>query len=81
MTEDGDDDEDEPLQKKGFLELAQEKLALMEKREDQGLVEHAIKDPKYKQKMKAIADINDQPEIANAAEKEGEDAVYQALME
>lgn len=67
--------------KKGLLERTQEKLELMEKRENQGLVEHAIKDPKYKREMKQIADIKDNAEIANAPEQESQEAVYQALME
>jgi hypothetical protein len=52
IEEDADEDEELPKKKKGLLERAQEKLELMEQRKDQGLMDHAIKDPKYQQKMK-----------------------------
>lgn len=76
-----DEDEEAPAKKKGILERAEEKLQLMQKQEDKGLVEHAVKDPKYKREMKQIADIHGVPGIAHAADDETQEAVYQALME
>ena len=82
--EDPDDIESDarvPKPKKGFLERTQEKLELMEKRADAGLVDHAIKDPRYKRQMKQLADIKGAPGIETAPDQEGQEAVYQALME